>query len=333
MDTSFVYDLIYATAALGGRDQTLFGAGRQEAREVFCRSMVDGAYPELWFELPLAGDPWFDLHVLVDHADVTGSDAHFAGQADIYDEALAWFASQTDDARQLALSYDSHTGKLDSPALQLLTRRSNRLLVLGFLKAAGRPDVRDDYIAFRERLPKSWFACYTGLFPGRAAMAVAPHLRVECIAKRSQQEYASNPSLLRDHLHMLGANWVNDELINRCQELAQSPFPLEFQFDVEPGGRASSTFSASLRFDACDWLSQDRRAEIAKLMERTGEWGLSDDRWKQLSKTAFAKRYDKDGEAVRFYCLPAFIKLRWRDGEPLDAKAYLQATMSSQRVD
>ncbi|MEE0026575.1 MAG: hypothetical protein U0J70_03215 [Atopobiaceae bacterium] len=45
----------------------------------------------------------------------------------------------------------------------------------------------------------------------------------------------------------------------------------------------------------------------------------------ETSITVYANRVAFAGKSARLYCYPAFIKLRWRDGEPLDAKAYLVA--------
>lgn len=63
-----LYDLIYALAARDGRDgrdATLFGRGALAAREAFARGLCGNTFPELWFEMPLAGDAWFDVHMLV----------------------------------------------------------------------------------------------------------------------------------------------------------------------------------------------------------------------------------------------------------------------------
>ena len=60
-------------------------------------------------------------------------------------------------------------------------------------------------------------------------------------------------------------------------------------------------------------------------MEQVEAWGLADERWRLLAETAYAKRISKEDAACLLYCYPAFLKLRWRDGVPLAAKAYLIA--------
>ena len=64
MDRMMLYDLIYALAARDGREAALFGSCAPLAREALAHSLAGTGFPELWFELPLAGDPWFDLHAL-----------------------------------------------------------------------------------------------------------------------------------------------------------------------------------------------------------------------------------------------------------------------------
>ena len=60
-------------------------------------------------------------------------------------------------------------------------------------------------------------------------------------------------------------------------------------------------------------------------MRKVESWGLADERWRLLEEAIFANRLSKGGESHSLYCYPAFGTLRWRDGEPLDAKAYLIA--------
>jgi hypothetical protein len=118
-----IYDLIYALAARDGRHKTLFGNTAPLARAAFENGLCGTAFPELWFELPLAGEPWFDLHMLVAHGD-RYEHASFAGLGGAYADALAWFAN-SEDTRQLALSFDTGRGVVDKPAIQLLMERRN----------------------------------------------------------------------------------------------------------------------------------------------------------------------------------------------------------------
>ena len=359
MDQCMLYDILYALVARDGREEVLFGSNASRAREAFARSRASAAFPELWFELPLSGDPWFDFHALTAHEDLAPGMTFAPEQTGGYPEVFEWFAAQGDDVRQLALSWDvgsSNVGagdeegtseaqgdssvrsvnaplKLD-PAVQLLLRRPSPRAMTGFLEAVGRADAASAYHTFVQRQPEHWFACYTGVFPSRPDF----NLRVECIPdKELQKAYATDAELLESHLRGMGLTELGDTLIPRCQMAASTPFQLEFQFDVDAAGSARSTFSASLRF-ACppgteDYPSFVSGAATDALMGQLERWGLSDDRWRLLADTAFAKRVAHEGESETLYCYPAFIKLRWRDGEPIDAKTYLIAGVNRDEPD
>ncbi len=325
-DRRMLYDIIYALAAKDGRESALFGTCAPVAKEAFCRSLVGDTFPELWFELPLAGDPWFDLHSLVSHADIAGTNVRYAGHEGRYDDALTWFASCEEGVRQLAMSYDVSSGDIDCPAVQLLVDRRGSDVVGGFLGAVGRPEALDAWRTFCRNMPDSWYACYTGVFPGRVQRAFAPFLRMECIVNAAMRhEYVRNGPALAGHLRDVGGFWANDTLVVQCQQLVTSPFPFEFQFDVQEDGSAGPTLGASVRFHTADWMDAGARGSMAQLMDRVSSWGLADDRWRLLADMVYAKRVTLDDKAVSLYCYPAFLKLRWRDGAPLDAKAYLIA--------
>ena len=293
----------------------------------FARSLPGSGFPELWFELPLAGEPWLDFHALASREHLQGVEAFSPETTGNCPEAFTWFARQGDEVRQLALSWDTGRGDVERPAVQLLVSTDNPRVTCDFLAAAGRADAQSAYRAFVGSIAKDWYPCYTGVFPGRAGH----NLRVECIPQFDQQrEYASDAALLERDLRQTGLPKLGDTTVERCQLLARAPFQLEFQFDVEPDGRAGATFGASVRFAAPigtrdTYKSFEANGAAGELMQQVEAWGLADERWRLLQGTMFAQRVTHEGESAVLYCYPAFLKLRWRDGEPLDAKAYLIA--------
>ena len=329
MNRMRLYDILYALAAEGGREAALFGDCGPAAREAFARSLAGDAFPELWFELPLAGDPWMDFHSLTSYEDVASTQAAFAGHGGAYADALAWFAKQEPGkVRQLALSYDTRVQDVEHPAVQLLVNGPDPSVPLAFLEAAGRPDLCDSYSGFTRSMPKAWYACYTGVFPGRDAAGADPWVRVECIVgDKCQQAYAEDASTLQGHLKRCGLDAILNDAVPGIQKLARSPFPLELQFNVRPGGTALPALSASVRFQPNDWADADRSVEIGRLAGWLQSLGLADKRCGLLPQTMFAKRIDHGGESTTISCFPAFVKLRWREGQAPDAKAYLMARM------
>jgi hypothetical protein len=320
-----LFDILYALAARDGREAALFGDSLPLAREAFARSLACGDFPEVWFELPLAGEPWFDAHLLTSRESVRPGMEFPVESTGGQLGAFEWFARQ-DGVRQLALSWDTGKGNLETPAVQVLVRGDNPEVSCSFLRAAGRGDLQGSYRSFAGRIPETWFACYTGVFPSRGRDSV----RVECtVDSQAQRAYAQDADLLETHLRQAGIGELGETAIPRCQAMARTPFRLEFQFDVMPDGALGPTFGASVRF-ACppgegDWLPFDVNGAAGELMGLVASWGLADDRWRLLAGTAFAKRVRRGGDARVLSCYPAFVKLRWRGGEPLDAKAYLLA--------
>lgn len=325
MDRIMVYRLIYALAARDGRDRDLFGPHASRGVEAFSRSAPGKRFPELWFELPLAGDPWFDLHALTAREDLSAGEPFPADSCGGCDAVFRWFAGAR-NVRQLALSWDLNSGE-PAAAVQLLLASRDEQTACDFLEAAGRPEAAPAYRVFLSRIPEGWFPCYLGVFPSRPGH----HLRVECIPEDSlQRDYARDPSLIARHLSQVGFTYLTDSLLSGCQMLASAPFQFEFQFDVDKEGSADMTLGASVRFAVGNDASGRMQpfsggAAAGRLMEGLEKQGLADGRWRRLEETAFAQKLSFRGESCLLYCAPTFIKLRWRNGEPLDAKAYLMA--------
>ena len=72
LNRTIVYDILYALAARDGRQEILFGDCAPLAHDAFERSLVGDGFPELWFEMPLLGDPWFDFHALASREELAG---------------------------------------------------------------------------------------------------------------------------------------------------------------------------------------------------------------------------------------------------------------------
>lgn len=328
MNHQFLFQLLYAIVASGGRDAELFGDSFPAACEAFGKSVAGDYFPEVWFEVPLKDDPWFDLHALVSCGDVDPAAIPSLGAGDGAAAGLAWFAEQDEGVRQLALSWDTGSGNAEMPAVQLLMSHDDPSVTCGFLAAVGKPDAAEAFRVLHGRLPEDLFACYAGTFPQRKE----PLLRVECIPSEAlQQAYASDAELLGRHLRQLGFDAFGDTLLPWCRELADTPFQIEYQLDVTPDGTASPTIGVSLRFHPSPSGPRehefDEDGEAGKLMRRLEERGLVDERWHVLAETAFAKGVRRGNESQTLWCYPTFVKLRWRDGEPIDAKAYLMGGM------
>ena len=325
-----LFNIIYALAASDGREEELFGSCAPLAQQSFARSFAGDEFPEIWFEIPLAGEPWFDLHVLTSRDALDDGKQLSHDRNLLHPELFEWFANQPDGVRQLALSHDLSAGRVDNPAVQLLVSTRNPNVTCSFLEEASGAGAARTYRAFVEHLPKGWFACYTGVFPGRPGMG----LRVECIPDSDlQKRYACDADLIAEHLRQVGLDELGDTIVPRCQQFARMPFNIEFQFDVDADGSAGSTLGLSARFDAPPgsdgWDCFEADGAGGELMQMVESWGLADERWRLFAGATFAKSVSRGGERSLIFNFPAFVKLRWRDGHALDAKAYFMAGVQS----
>ena len=72
-----IFHALCTLAAEDGRREALFGDCEPLAREAFLRSPSGGMFPLLWFEVPLAGQPRFDLHVALSRESLQGCTQFF----------------------------------------------------------------------------------------------------------------------------------------------------------------------------------------------------------------------------------------------------------------
>ena len=319
-----IYNLIYSSLTSNGHDE-LFGERIKEDSDVFENSFAGDSFPEIWFELPLSGKPWYDLHVLTSRNALESVTKLSEG---IFHPGLfEWFAGST-GTRQLAFSHDLSKGVYDDPAVQLLVGTRDPSVGCDFLAAAGNKDAASAYKTFVAGIPGKWFACYLGTFPGREDV----DLRVECIPDADvQTAYATDGDLLKKDLARTGFD-IGEDMLRFIMFMAALPAQIEFQFNVSGDGSAAPVLGVSLRYMS-PWGKYSRLSfagdneNVARLMSELESAHLCDDRWKRLSDMAFAKRLSVGELSLRLRGYPAFIKVRMRPDGPIDAKTYIVANM------
>ncbi len=317
-----IYNLIYAELTDDGRDE-LFGKRSGMDNAVFSKSYAGYEFPEVWFELPLIGDPWYDLHVATSKSAV---DEKKEIDEEIFNPGLFhWFIRQN-RVRQLIMSHDLSKGIFNAPAAQLLVSDKDPAIGCAFLEEAGNHFAAGSYRSFVGRIPQRWFPCYLGTFPERNDV----NLRVECIPDRSMQKsYASDKKVLRDDLERAGLV-ISDEMLSFISYMAEQPFPIEFQFNVNADGIPAPILGVSLRF----MLPTPKTAHLAfledndnviSLMNKLCDAGLCDDRWRLLPGCAFLKRLSAGEMSIEFGGYISFIKVRMTCDRLIDAKTYIVA--------
>ena len=328
IDRLALYDTIYALASADGREGTLFGDCASGAREAFSRSLVGEEQPIVWFELPLAGRPRFDLHVAMSREALRRGVSIPSGSCGGYDRLFRWYAEEEDGGGGLAFAYDVSEGRIDAPAIHVNVNNAPLSDMGRFFDIAAGEGSSGIYDGFLGRLPQGWRVWYAGVHPGRPGTP----LRVDCFVDRAVQDaYAKDLGLLERDLRAVGFEAMGQALPTLVAPILESPFGLELQFDLLRDGGTGPTLGLSAAFPlrAASGVRQlfAEGGAVAELMGKVGQLGLADGRWRQVADASFSMLVMVEERPVVLFCAPTFVKLRMRDGIPLDAKAYLQAGM------
>ena len=324
-----IYDAIYTLAVGEGCEQVLFGDCSALAREAFLRSSASGGFPMLWFEVPLTGKPRFDLHVALSRESLRTGARYRPCTGNGYDELFHWFAEDEVGGNGLAFAFDVSEGRIDDPAVHVNVNNAPLADMARFFDLAAGNGAYERYANFENRLPQGWKVWYAGFHPGRPGSPV----RVDCFVDATcEASYAADVELLEHDLRTCGFTCTGPALYDLATPILKCPFDLELQFDVMHDGALGPTLGISASFPRLAVASMRELfgdgGEVAGLMGAIEGMGLADGRWRHVPDALFATLVEMGDIDLALYCTPTFVKLRMRDGEPLDAKVYLQAGAS-----
>lgn len=330
LDRVAAYGAVYALAADDGREEALFGSCAPLAREAFQRSLVGEGFPVVWFEIPLMGDPRFDLHVALSRQTLHAGARFLPHAGNGYDALFRWYAEDEAGGGGLAFAYDVGEGRIDKPAVHVNVNNAPLSDMGRFFDLAAGEGTAGLYGGFTARLPQGWHVWYAGVHPGRPGSPI----RVDCFTDEAlRRAYAADISLLERDLSACGFTAIGPSLRDLATPILESPFGLELQFDVMRSSALGPTLGISASFPLGAARSVRKLfgegGPATALMSEIERMGLSDDRWRHIPGASFSKLVDVDGTTLALYCAPTFAKLRMRGSEPLDAKIYLQASASA----
>ncbi|MBE6466725.1 hypothetical protein [Denitrobacterium detoxificans] len=333
-----MFDALYALMTNDVRSEALLGAsvgkdvhacpasaGASLAREAILRAPNTQQMPVLWFEIPLLGEARFDLHMAYSHWALRDLKAEEIDLRSPYGELFRWYANEEPGGNGLALAFDISRGRLNDPAVHVNINGSPLRDIKRFFDIAAGEDAYDLYREFSDSLPAGWKIWYTGVHPGRPGA----HLRVDCFADRkTAARYEEDCSLLVDDLCACGFYTAGSLLQDCVRPILESPFGLELQFDLMRDGSVGSTIglSAAFPFGSAAHVRElfEEGGDAAAYMHTLEDMGLADDRWRCVLPATFSKVVPQGEGQLALYCVPTFVKLRMRNGDPFDAKLYMQ---------
>ena len=324
-EATITYETLYRLASKKV-EHDLFGASTLLAQEACQRASLGTQAPILWFEIPLTGQPRFDLHVAYSNEGIH-EHAPFASDAmDGHGELLNWYASAPREGGGIALAYDVGEGRIEAPAVHVNVNAANAFDAEGFFAHVGRSEAAVLYHDFVRRLPQGWHVWYFGVHPGRPGAPV----RVDCfVEKELKRTYAANPARLEEDFQNIGFAVEGPAVRSIGAEVAASPFGMELQFDILPDETLGQTVGISAQLPLVPASTArplwEPGGAAARLMEFAVNSHVADARWQHIPDTMFSKAVQNSTVSQALYCIPLYAKFRVRADKVFDTKIYLQS--------
>ena len=325
------FQVLLLQAADEGRGDILFGESFSRARNSLLPFMVGKAFPNVYFEHPLIGEPFLDVTVLLGELE---PNTRIASEAATGTEALLdWYAKVRPEYSDVSCGFELDTKEADLPKAAVhFQPRKHKNLVRPFFEAIGEPERAQLYLDLAERMPEGWPLSFFGLFRGRpgSPLRICGYHSVD-----DAHAYADGPAHIASVFDELGFSAYNDVMLEQVSELfATVPGATDFQLDVYPDGSLGSTFAIDMQFkierpEMVRASFKDGRG--ARVMNLLKKWGIADERWSLSADAAFARALPvelDDGTIGRyaFTLMPQWAKVRWCDGVLQPSKLYMLAS-------
>ena len=324
---SDAFQVLLLQVADEGRGPVLFGDSVGRARDAVPPFLVGDAFPGVYLEHPLAGDPFLDVTVLLGRIEAeTRIDSPTAGE---HAAMLDWYAGvrELHDDITCGFELDTKEGVLPEAAIHFQPR-THVELVQPFCKAVGEPERGTLYLDLADRMPQGWPLSFFGMFRGRPG---SPLRVCGYLASEEKAACAQNPERLVAAFNAIGFRAYDDAMLKQVSALMESaPSTVDFQFDVYPDGELGPVFAIDVQFGIEQPEAVHAKFESgagARVMGLLEGWGAADGRWKRSIDSTFARALPvelEDGATGRyaFTVMPQWAKARWTDGALQPAKLY-----------
>lgn len=302
------------------------------ARQAFASCTCGTAMPVVYLEIPLAGEPGFDVQVCIDRSSLREG-FHLPEQAPAREqELLTWLAGPSGvGCTGVDLAFDLRDRGIESPQLIVLMSKGILEDAEGFFALTGVPDGAQRYRKAESKTPDGWTSWYTGVLPGRPGAPVRLDYFVSSDKARS---YAKDAGLLERDLNLMGYIPSRREM-GWCEQLTQLPCRLNLQLDAIDDGSIGPVLGYNLIEGGIGPHAVRQRLEsgwMREVLTMAEAWGIADERWqllKDLCQARMLVSHDRTGtEAITVVGTKVtFIKIRMSQDKLLDAKAYVMCTM------
>ena len=321
------FEVLCLLLADEGREAALLGEGLDRVRNTVRPFMVGEAFPDVYFEHPLVGDPFLDVTVL--YGEIEPGLRIESDAAAGTDAMLDWYAAARAEIENISCGYELDTKNPDLPAAAVhFQPREHIELVEPFCAVVGEPERAKLYLDQAKRMPPGWQLAFFGMFRGRPG---SPLRVCGYLAPDEKQRVANDATYLATVFDEIGFTAYTDDMLAQVSELmAVAPGILDFQLDVYPDGTLGDVLGIDAQFGierpeaVCKSFDDGPGSRVMRLFER---WGTADGRWRLAAHAAFARALPvelEDGTPGRFAftLMPQWVKARWSNGTLQPSKLY-----------
>ena len=319
------YEMLCAHAGKDGREEVLFGDSLSRAREYVPPYLTGLMFPEVYFEMPLSGNPFLD--VVVSYGKNRPGFTIEAREEE--SRILDWVANSRKVYRDISVGFelDTHCKEFTEPAIHYEPRRSLES-VEPFCELIGEKENARLYLDMCERMQDTWPLSLFGLFRGRknSPLRISGYL-----TKEEKEAYAFNPSAVAGVFDAIGFKAYSSEMLSQVSEvIGIAPDALDFQFDVYPDYTLGDKFSLDVQIKERHPEAITDALSTGPLSEMISMWkdlGVLDERFKLVKESTMKQSFPiiKNNGLPGEYILeerPKWMKITWKDARPVLSKCY-----------
>ena len=306
---------------------SVFGTSPDLACNTYRHCLVGDAQPLVWLEVPLLGEPGFDMDVSYRRDQLGAGDRFIWGDGYGYQPLIDWVAN----ARQLPFGIGIAVDLMADKGGHGAYVNSNNIdaeMRDGFFRAIGQEEAGARLARVAARQPDGWLQAEDGVFIGRPG---CPARIAWLVDERVKQEYVRDPHLLANHLRQVGFTALDGSQLACLCDMAAAPFKMWIELDVLADGSVGDSLGADYYFSSP--VLNQRRPSFTEgtpatyAMEALQARGLIDERWHLLADAAAATLVPLNGEKDGYSAFlmrsePTFVKAKWVPGKTPLAKVY-----------
>lgn len=306
---------------------SVFGTSPDLACDTYRHCLVGDAQPLVWLEVPLLGEPGFDMDISYRRDQLSAGDRFILGDGYGYQPLIDWVASTKQLPFGIGIAVDLMDGE-GGHGVYVNTNNIDAEMRDGFFRAIGQEEAGVRLARVAARQPDGWVQAEDGVFIGRPD---CPARIAWLVDEQLKREYVRDPRLLANHLRQVGFTALDGSQLACLCDMAATPFKMWIELDVLADGSVGDSLGADYYFSSP--VLNRRRPSFAegtpatRAMEALRAHGLIDERWHLLADATTATLVplnDEEGGRSAFLMRsePTFVKPKWVPGKTPFAKVY-----------